>query len=293
MEFFHTTNRSSIPNNRRRSAACAALVGNPIRISRRITHQRSPQHRPASRQRQLAERLIAGRRDWMNRGALIERMVYCTAFIDKGINPQGWKRQTTYISALRQHGSIAHLEVGRLVARVRRGLLATAGATAEQAVRRGRRRTSPLGGQTSPFLPLGENTLLVIPTTRRPGVRGFRAPTSSVGPAVATYPGTTATTRVSMSWARPSGWTGSNPRKAAHHGARSIWDGATCALAAHTWMVAGQNDAGRSCGNLSKKETLPDASEGSGCPTTRKPKPGNVPIVNGLYLMVPAGQGRG
>ena len=55
--------------------------------------------------RELAERLSARRRDWVNRGALIERMVNCTAFIDIGINPQGRKRQTTYISALRQNAS--------------------------------------------------------------------------------------------------------------------------------------------------------------------------------------------
>lgn len=79
--------------------------------------------------RQLAERLIAQRHDWTNRGAVIERVVYCTAFVDRAISPQGWKRQTRYVAALRQNGSIDHLEKGRFVARVRRGLLATADAS--------------------------------------------------------------------------------------------------------------------------------------------------------------------
>ena len=75
--------------------------------------------------RQLAERLIAQRRDWTQRGAVLERVVYCTAFIDGRLNQQGRKRQGAYVSALGENGSFDHIEEGRFVSRVRRGLLAT------------------------------------------------------------------------------------------------------------------------------------------------------------------------
>lgn len=75
--------------------------------------------------RQLAERLITRRDDWVARGAVLGRVVYCTAFIDGRLNEAGRRRQGAYVSALRQNGSFDHLEEGRFVARVRRGLLAT------------------------------------------------------------------------------------------------------------------------------------------------------------------------
>lgn len=74
---------------------------------------------------QLADRLIARRNDWVERGAVLGRVVYCTAFIDGQLNEAGRRRQGAYVSALRQSGSVDHLEEGRFVARVRRGLLAT------------------------------------------------------------------------------------------------------------------------------------------------------------------------
>ncbi len=56
---------------------------------------------------------------------MLERVVYCTAFIDGRLNEDGRRRQGAYVAALRENGSFDHLEEGRFVARVRRGLLAT------------------------------------------------------------------------------------------------------------------------------------------------------------------------
>ena len=77
--------------------------------------------------RRLGGRLIARCHDWTGHGPVAQRVVYCTALIDGNINEAGRIRQKTYLEALRAHGSIDHLEEGKFVARVRRGLLATAG----------------------------------------------------------------------------------------------------------------------------------------------------------------------
>lgn len=77
--------------------------------------------------RRLGGRLIARCHDWTGHGPVVQRVVYCTALIDGNINEAGRIRQKTYLEALRAHGSIDHLEEGKFVARVRRGLLATAG----------------------------------------------------------------------------------------------------------------------------------------------------------------------
>ena len=77
--------------------------------------------------RRLGGRLIARCHDWTGHGPVAQRIVYCTALIDGNINEAGRIRQKTYLEALRAHGSIDHLEEGKFVARVRRGLLATAG----------------------------------------------------------------------------------------------------------------------------------------------------------------------
>ena len=75
--------------------------------------------------RQLSERLIAGRCDWIARGAILERVVYCSTFIDGRSNEGGRRRQGAYVEALRTKGSFDHFEEGRFVSRVRHGLLAT------------------------------------------------------------------------------------------------------------------------------------------------------------------------
>ncbi len=76
--------------------------------------------------RRLSQRLIGRCSDWADHNPVVQRVVYCTAFIDGSINEAGRKRQRVYAEALRAHGSIDHLEQGKFVARVRRGLLATA-----------------------------------------------------------------------------------------------------------------------------------------------------------------------
>ena len=48
--------------------------------------------------RQLAERLIAQRHDWTTRGAVLERVVYCTAFIEGCLNEE-WQEATGHLSS--------------------------------------------------------------------------------------------------------------------------------------------------------------------------------------------------
>ena len=52
--------------------------------------------------RALAEDLISRRSDWP--GATLERVVYCTAMIDRATNAAGHQEQDTYIRALRKGG---------------------------------------------------------------------------------------------------------------------------------------------------------------------------------------------
>ncbi|MGA4790943.1 NYN domain-containing protein [Nocardia sp. AB354] len=60
--------------------------------------------------RALAQRLCG----WQ--GATIDRVVYCTAQVDAGDSPGGYARQDAYLKALKQHGSIDVLQLGRYVA---------------------------------------------------------------------------------------------------------------------------------------------------------------------------------
>lgn len=75
--------------------------------------------------RQLSERLIAGSPDWVKQGAVLDRVVYCSTFIDGKWNADGRRRQGAYVEALRTNGSFDHFEEGRFVSRVKQGLLAT------------------------------------------------------------------------------------------------------------------------------------------------------------------------
>ena len=75
--------------------------------------------------RQLSERLLARRADWLAQGAQVQRVVYCTAFIDGSIHPAEHQRQQVYVAALRANRSFNHLEQGRFTARWKTGLLAT------------------------------------------------------------------------------------------------------------------------------------------------------------------------
>lgn len=74
--------------------------------------------------RALATTLVSWRRDWA--GALLDRVVYCTAQIDAANNPSGHADQDVYLKALLASGSVDHIELGYYVARVKRGPLALA-----------------------------------------------------------------------------------------------------------------------------------------------------------------------
>ncbi|MCY4368963.1 MAG: NYN domain-containing protein [bacterium] len=75
--------------------------------------------------RQLRERLLARRADWLAQGARVQRVVYCTAFIVGSIHPAEHQRQQVHVAALRANRSFDHLEQGSFTARWKTGLLAT------------------------------------------------------------------------------------------------------------------------------------------------------------------------
>lgn len=75
--------------------------------------------------RALAANLVSRRRNWS--GATIDRVVYCTALIDGGTNPDGRRDQDVYLRAIQGNGTVDHVELGHYVARVKTGPLATRG----------------------------------------------------------------------------------------------------------------------------------------------------------------------
>ena len=77
--------------------------------------------------RELSQRLLDGRPAWLARGATLQRIVYCTAFIAGSYNAEGRRNQDRYIAALRQQGSFDVFEKGRFVSRLRTAPLATRG----------------------------------------------------------------------------------------------------------------------------------------------------------------------
>ena len=68
-----------------------------------------------------------GRPAWLARGATLQRIVYCTAFIAGSYNAEGRRNQDRYIAALRQQGSFDVFEKGRFVSRLKIAPLATKG----------------------------------------------------------------------------------------------------------------------------------------------------------------------
>ncbi len=84
--------------------------------------------------RKLSQRLIHGRREWLANGAVLDRVIYCTAFIDGNTNPEGRRDQDRYVAALRAHGSIDALIEGRFISRVRKSPLAIAGSDGKPVV---------------------------------------------------------------------------------------------------------------------------------------------------------------
>jgi len=72
--------------------------------------------------RALSTDLVSRRASWA--GALVERVVYCTARIDGASNPSGQADQDVYLKALLAAGSVDHIEYGTYVARVKTAPLA-------------------------------------------------------------------------------------------------------------------------------------------------------------------------
>lgn len=77
--------------------------------------------------RALATDLISSQRGWPN--AQIDRIVYCTAQIDSGLNPNGHLEQDVYLKALLATRSVDHIEFGKYVTGVRTRPLAVKGPT--------------------------------------------------------------------------------------------------------------------------------------------------------------------
>jgi NYN domain len=72
--------------------------------------------------RELSAGLVHTRSRWSN--ATLERIVFCTALVNTGMNPSGQVDQDIYIRALRASGSIDEVALGYYVTRLKRGALA-------------------------------------------------------------------------------------------------------------------------------------------------------------------------
>ncbi|MFL6076709.1 MAG: NYN domain-containing protein [Mycobacteriales bacterium] len=79
--------------------------------------------------RALATTLIARPVNWS--GAVLDRVVYCTARIDQRTNPSGAADQGIYLRALKVSGSVDHIEYGNFVYGIRHSPLAVSGPTKE------------------------------------------------------------------------------------------------------------------------------------------------------------------
>lgn len=66
--------------------------------------------------RALSQRLVSRASRWQ--GAVISRVVYCTAVIDAATNPSGYNDQDIYLRALTTANSVDHIAYGSYVARV-------------------------------------------------------------------------------------------------------------------------------------------------------------------------------
>ena len=63
--------------------------------------------------RALVTDLVGAQRGWT--GAVVERIVYCTARIDAGFNPAGHAEQDIYLKALHASQSVDHIEFGKYI----------------------------------------------------------------------------------------------------------------------------------------------------------------------------------
>lgn len=77
--------------------------------------------------RSLVTDLVTAQRGWPN--AQIDRIVYCTAHIDSGLNPHGHLEQDVYLKALIATQNVDHIEFGKYVTGVRTRPLAVKGNT--------------------------------------------------------------------------------------------------------------------------------------------------------------------
>ena len=67
--------------------------------------------------RALVTDLVGAQRGWT--GAVVERIVYCTARIDAGFNPAGHAEQDIYLKALHASQSVDHIEFGKYITGIR------------------------------------------------------------------------------------------------------------------------------------------------------------------------------
>lgn len=74
--------------------------------------------------RKLCEDLIARQPAWTSLDAVLDRVVYCTAFIAERPSSLGRQHQVRYVAALRSHQSFDQIMKGRFTARVVRSPLA-------------------------------------------------------------------------------------------------------------------------------------------------------------------------
>jgi hypothetical protein len=74
--------------------------------------------------RSLANHLVSQQRAWMQSGAAVNRIVYCTARIDAVTNPSGHADQDVYLKALTAARSVDHIEYGYYVSNVKQAVLA-------------------------------------------------------------------------------------------------------------------------------------------------------------------------
>ena len=72
----------------------------------------------------LGNALIQSRISWVAAGARLEKLVFCTARIDKRDNPVGRSEQDIYLLALAAAGTVTHIEYGTYVSRVKKAPVA-------------------------------------------------------------------------------------------------------------------------------------------------------------------------
>lgn len=75
--------------------------------------------------RALVSTVVAEQQSWT--GAVVDRIVYCTARIDQSFNPAGFAEQDVYLKALIAAGSVDYIEYGKYITGIRNRPLAVKG----------------------------------------------------------------------------------------------------------------------------------------------------------------------